>query len=233
MSLTISSVNVGLLQPDPENPRKHDSKNLNSIRKSLKEHGQVEPLVVQKSTMMVVGGNARLQTMKNLGWKQADVVLLDISDVEARKLSISLNRSGELAGWDDEILAKHLADLSELSNFDPETLGFSDNELMQLLAEFDKIEYEDIDAEDMLEDDIIDDTEINESELKIPAGMSPETMRSSHIRMVQLFYNEDTEPLFRYRVKMLAQEFGTDNISDTVFKAIKQVSETLGIGDHE
>ena len=233
MSLNITRIKVDQLVHDHANPRKHDDRNMSAIMESLREHGQVEPLVIQNSTKMVVGGNARLQSMKNLGWDEVDVVMLDISNEEARKLSISLNRSGELAGWNEEVLAQHLSDLSAIDDFEPESLGFTDSEMMKLIAEFDTIssEFEDIDAPEKTDEDKMDSSHIDDSLVKIPAGLAPEGMKSSHIRMVQLFYNEETEPTFRLRVKRLAQEFGTDNISDTVFQAVQQLAKTMGLDE--
>jgi hypothetical protein len=231
MPLNISRVSIDSLVHDPENPRSHDEKNIDAVVSSLDEHGQVEPLVVQKSTNMVIGGNARLMCMKNLGWEEVDVVLLDVSDIEARKLSISLNRSGELAGWNEEVLAKHLSSFAELDDFEPESLGFTDNEMMKLIAEFDNIDegFSEIDSPEKDPEDKMDSSHIDKSVVKIPAGLVPEGMRSSHIRMVQLFYNEETEPQFRRSVKILAESFGTDNISDTVYQAISQTVSEMGL----
>ena len=234
MSLQIVNVPVSDLKHDPENPRAHDDKNLTSIIASLRDYGQVEPLVVQKNTMMVVGGNARLQSMKHLGWVTAACVVLDMPDEKARKLSIALNRTGELAGWNDEVLAKHLMDLSVVGDFDPESLGFTDNEMMSLIAEFEKIEEE----FEMIQGEEKDDGEEKESDfidgvVKIPAGMQPSDMKASHIRMIQLFYNEKTEPTFRYWVRRLAEVYKTDNISDTVYSAIEEVVKSHILQDDQ
>ena len=234
MSLQIEDVPVLNLKHDPENPRAHDDKNLTSIIASLRDYGQVEPLVVQRSSMMVVGGNARLQSMKHLGWSTAACVVLEMTDDKARKLSIALNRTGELAGWNDEVLAKHLMELSVIEDFDPESLGFSDNEMMSLIAEFEKFEddFEFIDGEDKKEGESKENDFID-GVVKIPAGMQPSDMRASHIRMIQLFYNEGTEPTFRYWVRRLAEVYGTDNISDTVYAAIEEVVKTHKLSEDD
>lgn len=133
---------VSELVPDPKNPRHHDGRNLAAIERSMIEHGQVEPLVVQASSKMLIAGNARHEVMKRLGIERADVVVLDVDDVQARKLSIVLNRSGELATWDDTVLARHLRDLKEdADSFDPMSLGYSTEEMddaLKSLAEGDK-----------------------------------------------------------------------------------------------
>lgn len=206
-------VDIESLVPDPSNPRTHDEKNLNAIRASLSEHGQVEPLVVQKSSMMVIAGNGRMQALKSLGKKQASVVLLDVDDTQARKLSIALNRTGELAGWDEGTLASHLHALAELDvQFDPRSVGFSDAEMEGLLAEFS-------DAFDDLE---MEPPPMDEDGNPLPPGTQPSDMPSSTVRMVQLFLDENTAPQFQLWVRTLAEQYGTDNITDTVYRAVKE-----------
>ena len=89
------------------------AENLASIEASLQRFGQAEPLVVQKSTGRVIGGNGRLVVMKKLGWAQCDVVELDVDDLTATSLGIALNRTAELAEWDEPVLAKLLKELRE------------------------------------------------------------------------------------------------------------------------
>ena len=75
------------------------------IEASLRRFGQAEPLVVHAATKRVVGGNGRMAAMKRLGWTECDVVMLEMGEVDAAALGIALNRTGELAGWDDEALS--------------------------------------------------------------------------------------------------------------------------------
>ena len=232
--MNIRTVQLNTLVADPENPRKHDKKNMDAILSSLKAYGQVEPIVVQESTKMIIAGNARVNAMKSLGWTEGQAVILDVDDVVSRKLSIALNRSGELAGWNEETLAKHLSELSDLDDFDAEELGFSDSELMKLVSEFegmmDEIEIDTPTTEKTMDGEYFEDSN-TESLVKIPAGLVPDGMKSSHIRMVQLFFNEETEPSFRFWVRGLSEVFGKDNISDTVWAAIKEIAELKGIGE--
>jgi ParB-like chromosome segregation protein Spo0J len=220
--MNLQNVELSELIPDDANPRVHDDKNLDAIRASLKEHGQVEPLVVQEKTMKVIGGNGRLTVLKTLGETHADVVLLDVNDEQARKLSISLNRSGELAGWDEQTLAMHLQDLYEADGvFDPTSLGFSGEEMESLLAQF----AGDLEALALAapEEEYVGEGGPND----LPDGAQPEHMPNSSVRMVQLFLDEHTAPIFQLWVNQLAKKHGTDNITDTVYLTIQAAAEAL------
>lgn len=102
--VTYKRVPIASLHEDPANARKHGPENLAAIRASLREFGQVEPLVVQRSSGKVIGGNGRLVVMRELGWAEADVAEVDLCDMKAACLGVVLNRSGELAEWDKEAL---------------------------------------------------------------------------------------------------------------------------------
>lgn len=116
-------VEIFSLVPDSQNARVHNDENMNSIIGSLKEFGQVEPLVVQLGTNIVIGGNGRLEAMKRLNFKEVAVHFVDIDDKSARALALSLNRTGELAEWNKQILGKQLLGLSR-EGFGIANIGF-------------------------------------------------------------------------------------------------------------
>lgn len=134
MSIAIVRKPIADLTEDPSNARKHDTRNLEAITASLRAFGQVEPLVVQASTGLVIGGNGRLAAMRAMGWTECEVVELDIDATQATRLAIALNRTGELAQWDDEILAKLLQTIPET---DLQEVGFSAGDLQSLIAKLD------------------------------------------------------------------------------------------------
>lgn len=125
---TSQTLPLDSLTPDPENARVHSDRNLAAITDSIVRFGQVEPLVVQKDTRRVIGGNGRLEAMRALNWTEAECMVVEITDVEARALGIALNRTGELAGWDHGRLAMAFQDLG-VDGANTEDLGFSTDEL--------------------------------------------------------------------------------------------------------
>ena len=120
---------------DPQNARTHNKKNQEAVRASISEFGQVEVLVVQKGSNIVIGGNCRLKEMRRLGHKEAWVAEVDVDDTKAKRLALALNRTGELAGWDDKVLGSLMADLEKAD--DMLNLGWNDVELDKILADAD------------------------------------------------------------------------------------------------
>jgi len=132
-SLTIRRVPVSSLHQDPANARSHGPENMDAIEASLQRFGQAEPLVIQKSSGRVIGGNGRLAAMRKLGWTECDVVELELDDLQATALGIALNRTSELAAWNEPALAKLLEELRANDALDG--VGYSPADIDELLAE--------------------------------------------------------------------------------------------------
>ncbi len=133
MSLLVQRVLIASLVPDPSNARTHPEANLDAIVSSLRRFGQAEPLVIQNGTRRVIAGHGRLMAMQKLGWTECDVVELEVSSLDATALAIALNRSAELAEWDDGVLARLLSELRAENAIDG--VGFGNEDIDRLLAE--------------------------------------------------------------------------------------------------
>jgi DNA modification methylase len=131
--LTIRRVPIASLNLDPANARLHPDTNLDAITASLKRFGQAEPLVVQAGTSRVIAGNGRLVAMKKLGWTECDIVELDVDDLKATALGIALNRTAELAEWDEPVLAKLLEELKKEDAL--EGVGYTNEDMDALLKD--------------------------------------------------------------------------------------------------
>ena len=89
-SLTVRRVALDSRHLDPANSREHGPENLEALVSRLKRFGRAEPILVQRSTGRVIGGNGRLVEMRNLGWTACDVVQLDVDDLTATGLGIAV-----------------------------------------------------------------------------------------------------------------------------------------------
>jgi hypothetical protein len=120
-TVTIRRVPIGSLKEDPRNARRHPDRNRAVVRASLEEFGQVEPLVVQAGTGLVIGGNCRLAELRALGVEDVLVAEVQVSGAKLVKLALALNRSSEMGAWDSDALAKLL---EEVGREDAESIGF-------------------------------------------------------------------------------------------------------------
>jgi len=121
------------LHQDPGNVRAHGERNMAAIRDSLRRFGQAEPLVVQKGTGRVIGGNGRLAAMQSLGWTECDIVEVELDDRKARALGLALNRTAELAEWNMQALATVLQELQVDDDLDG--VGFTNEDIDALIAD--------------------------------------------------------------------------------------------------
>jgi DNA modification methylase len=134
-NLTVVEVPIDELRPDPANPRRISDAQLEALTRSLKEYGFVQPVLARREDQTVIGGHQRLTAARRLGYKTVPVVFLDLTADQARVLNLSLNRiSGD---WDQELLARLLADLKPVGDIDLSLTGFSDDELAKLLRSLD------------------------------------------------------------------------------------------------
>lgn len=120
------AVPIETVKPYPGNAKRHD---IDTIRGSLREHGQYRLAVVQASTGYVLVGNGMLEAALLEGWTELAVHRRDYDDDAARALVLLDNRSTELGGYDDAALAALLA---QLNTFDG--TGYEAEDLEALLA---------------------------------------------------------------------------------------------------
>lgn len=111
--LTVETVAISTLTPDPNNARRHDQRNVDAIAASLREFGQRKPIVVSQDDV-IVAGNGTVTAMLAMGWTHVAVTRLPWDDLDkCRAFAIADNRTAELAEWDGEVLLETLTDLGE------------------------------------------------------------------------------------------------------------------------
>jgi len=129
--IDITHLPIGDLRPDPANPRRISDEELESLTRSIREFGLIDPIIARREDKVVIGGHQRLLAARKLRIKQVPVVLVDLSDEEAHLLNLALNRIS--GSWDQELLARLLGDLKAVPDVDLSLSGFSDEELQKHL----------------------------------------------------------------------------------------------------
>ena len=101
------------LLPYARNPRTHSPAQITKIAASIVEFGWTQPILVDGDSG-IIAGHGRLAAARKLGVDQVPVIeLAHLTVAQKRALVIADNRLALDAGWDEEMLALELADLSE------------------------------------------------------------------------------------------------------------------------
>ncbi len=133
--IQIEQTNIDELRPDPANPRRISEAELESLTRSIREFGLVDPIIARREDKTVIGGHQRLLAARKLGYKMIPVVFTDLSREQARLLNISLNKIG--GSFDQELLARLLSELNAVPGVDISLAGFEEEELKKLLKSLD------------------------------------------------------------------------------------------------
>ena len=116
--MNIKNISVKDLVPYEKNTKKHDDVQINNVAESIKQYGFVQPIVIDKNNVVVIG-HCRLLAAKKL--KMADVPCVcveDLTEEQVKALRIVDNKSNE-SPWDFDFLADELAEINlDAFNFD-------------------------------------------------------------------------------------------------------------------
>ena len=128
------------IKPNPNNPRVIKDEKFAKLVQSLKELPEmatVRPVVVN-SDMIVLGGNMRLKAMKEAGWKEVPVEIVDWDEEKQRQFIIKDNVG--FGDWDWDMLANEW-DAEQLEEWGLDIPAFDDPK--ELEAEEDDYEMPD------------------------------------------------------------------------------------------
>ena len=120
------------LTPWDDNPRLNDEA-VGKVRDSIKRFGFAAPIVARKEDGMVIAGHTRLRAAVELGLEKVPVRWMDLDPADARMLALADNKLGEVAEWDDPVLARLLQEMAA-SGQDLDLIGYDDDDLSALLA---------------------------------------------------------------------------------------------------
>tara|TARA_R100000655_G_C2968076_1_gene189925 strand:- start:124 stop:753 length:630 start_codon:yes stop_codon:yes gene_type:complete len=200
--IDMKEIDIDLIKPYKNNPREISAEAVQKVMKSIKEFGYNSPIVVDKDHV-ILAGHTRWKAMKQLGKKKANIIVRDLTKEQAVAYRIMDNRSGEESKWQNKLLAEELNVLQD-STFDLDLTGFNATEL----------------------ENLANDKELgfiqNAKELKENLNVEfPDNMQVTHVKMVQLFLNTETEKDFKIWCTELQKQLKTDNLTDTVYEVIK------------
>lgn len=130
-TIKISDIRIGAY--NPRKKLKPGDPVFEQLKSSIERWSLVEPLVINERTGVLVGGHQRLTVCKELGLKEVQAVVVDLSPEREKLLNLSLNKiSGD---WDYD----KLEDI--FREFEAEELtitGFSSAEIEGLIKNTDE-----------------------------------------------------------------------------------------------
>ena len=119
------------------NARTHSDEQIAQVAASIVEFGWTNPILVGNDGV-IIAGHARVSAARKLRMTEIPVIVLDhLSPTQRRALVLADNQLALNAGWDQEMLRVELDALRE-DSFDLELVGFSDEELENLLHDPDE-----------------------------------------------------------------------------------------------
>ena len=121
--MEITQKKLSELIPYENNAKKHDETQIKNVAKSIKEYGFVQPIVIDKDNVIVIG-HCRYEASKTLGIEEVPCVLVDsLTDEQVKALRLIDNKTNE-SPWDFDLLneeLEHIKDI-DMSEFGFETI---------------------------------------------------------------------------------------------------------------
>jgi ParB-like nuclease domain len=132
-------VRAAELNPVAYNPRKISPEKFEALKESIRHNGFLEPLVVQKKGLRIIGGHQRLKAVREICVEESAAVpdlpciVIDLGDKEAKRLNLKLNKiQGE---FEARLLGELFVDLCEDDDKKSTLLPASDFGLLGFEAE--------------------------------------------------------------------------------------------------
>lgn len=134
-SLKIEYKDPARLKPRSRNPRTHTPKQIKQIAASIGQFTFVSPVLLDAKDE-IIAGHGRVAASKLLGMTEIPTVRVDhLTPAQIRAYIIADNKLAENAGWDRELLALELKELSVELDFDVTVTGFATAEIDLLVNE--------------------------------------------------------------------------------------------------
>ncbi|EOB0811583.1 ParB N-terminal domain-containing protein [Staphylococcus pseudintermedius] len=184
--MELKKMNINDLQPANYNPRvdleEHDEE-YQKIKRSIKKFGYVDPIIWNKKTNNIVGGHQRFKVLKDLGYQEVDVSVVDLDEQAEKTLNIALNKvEGD---WDADKLKEVIEELDVSMR---ELTGFDDDEIENLMN--------DMDVDSLFQDDD-EATNSNNDDGESKLERAIELLKLTHDKLIDDFDDYKSGELYK------------------------------------
>ena len=113
------------LTPDPNNAKDHPAWQVEQIKRSIEQFGNLDPIGVWGDNNLIVEGHGRFLALQELGYTEAECIRLDwLSDEERRAYALVHNQTTMNSGFDALLLDQALQSITEI---DMSLFGFDED----------------------------------------------------------------------------------------------------------
>lgn len=117
--LKIEYLPLDSIKPYENNAKEHPQEQIEQIKESIKEFGNIDPIGIWGEENEIVEGHGRYEAAKQLKLKTVPVIRLDnLTDEQRRAYALVHNQLTMNTGWDDVLFGKEVAEIGmDLSRF--------------------------------------------------------------------------------------------------------------------
>lgn len=222
------------LDGNPLNWKDHPPEQGDVIKELIQRHGWIAPLAYNRRTGRLINGHERTRIAIEQGWPAVPVCVVDVPEDQETALLASFDTSGTLARGNPAKLAAILErwkpESASLKNMMDRLAGASG--VAAYLAKTAPPQFV-ADGESSPVDSGSRGGAVSTGGGKGttdgPLVAAP-TYRVpvAHVRMVQLFFDLETQPRFAGWIEKLREQYGTENTSDTVYECVRRAANPTG-----
>ncbi|MFZ4103770.1 MAG: ParB N-terminal domain-containing protein [Sediminibacterium sp.] len=125
--IEVKVVKISEIKPNPSNPRLIKDDKFKKLVASIEKFPQMSKVraLVVNTDMVIIGGNMRYKAMKEVGWKEVPVQIVNWTEEEQKEFIVKDNVGygewdwDDLANnWDEQLLTEWGLDLPNFTNKD-------------------------------------------------------------------------------------------------------------------
>ena len=148
--MKIQKIRIEDIKPYRNNAKLHPISQIEQIKKSILEFGNNDPIAIDENNV-IIEGHGRYQALKELGYKEVEIILLNhLSGEQKRAYILIHNKLTMNTGFDLDVLNEELKKIKaidlEYFNFDNKLEGYNEEieeeqEFMQMTFVFNIDQY--------------------------------------------------------------------------------------------
>ena len=113
--MEIIKIPIEELTPDPSNAKDHPEWQIEQIKNSIEQFGNLDPIGVWGDDNLIVEGHGRYEALKELGYQEAECIRLDwLTDEERRAYALAHNKLTMNSGFIPDALDLNLDAIGEI-----------------------------------------------------------------------------------------------------------------------